>query len=288
MLRDRRFVGALTTGALAAAIALAYGVTTDLVRVPTSAGLPYGEALVFATLLVVPFVLGTAVAVLAVRHRVSLPLVSVVVFAALPATLEWHGGQVLVAVLIAGPLVVVTALVESLVRLRLERFRAPPSLATLRALSVGVMAATVYFGVFAFRAVLPLWRLDTGAPPTLPPAVDLALTLWYVFGVALVLVGLPVALNRRFGLVSPLVGLVAYLLVDLAFVQPAVAAGAELVVVLLLAVWPTLSAILAGVGLLEWWLRARRGEYDEPEGGDGDGETGRGFSVEGGLFGDRV
>jgi hypothetical protein len=49
-------------------------------------------------------------------------------------------------------------------------------------------------------------------------------------GVDIVLVGLPVALNRRFGLVAPLFGLAAYLLVELAFVQPLVAEGAELVV----------------------------------------------------------
>lgn len=288
MFRERTGPLALIVGIAAAAVALGYGAATDLVRVPASSGVPYAEIVVGATLFVVPFALGAVGTVLALRHRVVTPLGLVAVFAAVPAVFGWHADQVLVGVLVVGPMVVVGGLLETLVRLRFGRFRAPPSAATLRALSVGVMAATVYFGVFAFRAVLPLWRIDTGAPPTVAPTADLALMLWYVFGVALVLVGLPVALNRRWGLLAPLVGLLAYLLVDLAFVQPAVAAGAELVVVLLLAVWPTLAAVLASIGVLEWWFRARRGEYDEPEDGDGDGEAEAGLSVEGGLFGDRV
>ncbi|QLD89891.1 hypothetical protein HWV07_12985 [Natronomonas salina] len=287
-------LGSLAVGALAAIVTLAYGVATDLVRLPATPGVPFGEVLVAATLAVVPFAVGAGAAALALRHRVVLPLVTATVFAVLPALLGWHADQVLVGVLVAGPFVVVVALGETLARAWLGRLRNPPTEAGYRALSVGVMAALLYFGVFALRAALPLWRLDTGAPATLPPAADLALTLWYVLGASLVLVGLPVALHRRFDLLAPLVGLVAYLLVDLAYLQPLVAEGAELVVVLLVGVWPLLAAAFTGVGAVEWWLRDRRGEYDEPEddgdeGGEGgDSGEGGGLSLEGGLFGDRV
>jgi hypothetical protein len=285
MFRDRSGPLALLVGVAAAVVALGYEVGTDLVRVPASSGVPYAEMLVSASVLIVPFALGAAGTVLAVRHRVVVPLGSVAVFAAAPAVFGWHAEQVLVGVLVVGPLVVVGGLFEALVRLRLGRFLKPPSGATLRALSVGMMAAVVYFGVFAFRAVLPLWRIDTGGPATVGSTADLGLLLWYVFGVAAVLVGPPVALNRRWGLVAPLGGLLAYLLVDLAFLQPAVAEGAELVVLLLLGVWPSLAGFLAAVGLLEWWLRTNRGQYDESE---DDEKGGGGLSVEGGLFGDRI
>jgi hypothetical protein len=208
----------------------------------------------------------------------------VAVFAALPALLGWSADQVLVGVLVAGPFVV-AGLADLLVRARLGQLPDPPSAAGYRALALGVAAATLYFGLFAVRAALPLWRIDAGAPPMFPPGVDLALTLWYVFGVALVLVGVPVASNRRYGLVSPLVGLVAYLLVEFAFLQPLVAEGAELVVVLLVAVWPLLASLFAAAGAVEWWYRARRGDYDEPE---DEGDEGGGLTLEGGLFGDRV
>ena len=287
MLRDRTVLGSLAVGAAAAAVALGYGAATDLVRVPEAPGVPFAAALVVAALVVVPLAVGTGAAYLAARYRVVSPLVLVAVFAALPAVLGWSADQVLVGVLVVGPLVVVAGLGDALVRARLGELQDPPSEAGYRALSLGVTAAVLYAGAFALRAALPLWRLDTGAPRTLPPAVDLALLLWYVFGVALVLVGLPVALNRRYGLLAPLVGLVAYLLVELAYVQPLVAEGAELVVVLLVAVWPLLAALLAGAGAVEWWVRRRRGEYDEPEEGDEGGEGG-GLTLEGGLLGDRV
>lgn len=281
-------LGGLVAGALAALVTLGYGVATDLVGVPATPGVPFGEVLVAATLAVVPFATAGAAAALALRHRVVVPIATAAVFAVLPALLGWHADQVLVGVLVAGPFVVVVALGETLARARLGRLRNPPTEAGYRALSVGVMAAVLYFGVFTVRAALPLWRVDTGAPATLPPAADLALTLWYVLGASLVLVGPPVALNRRFDLLAPLVGLVAYLLVDLAYLQPLVAEGSELVVVLLLAVWPLLSAAFASVGAVEWWVRDRRGEYDEPEDEGGDGGDGGGLTLEGGLFGDRV
>ena len=285
MLRDGDVRASLAVGLLAAAVAGGYGVATDLIRPPGAPGVLPGILLLYAALLVVPFGLGAGAALLALRHRVVLPLVVVAGFAAVPAVLGWHSGLLVVGVLVAGPLVVVVALAETLVRAGLGRLAEPPSPRGLRALSVGAMAAVLYFGVFALRAVLPLWRIDTGVPPLVPPAVDLALTLWYVLGASLVLVGLPVALNRRVGLLAPVVGLLAYLLVDFAFVQPAVAAGTELVVALLLGVWPTLAVLLAAVGAVEWWLRRRRGDDEEWDGDDG--EDG-GLSVESGLFGDRV
>lgn len=287
MLRKRTLVGSLSTGILAAVVGLAYGLATDLVSVPATPGVPFGEVLVFATLVVAPFAVAAGAAALALRHRVVLPLATAAVFAALPALLDWHADQVLVGVLVAGPLAVVVALAETLGRAWLGRLRNPPTDAGYRALSLGVMAALLYFGAFTIRAALPLWRIDTSAPQTLPPTVDLALTLWYVLGASLVLVGVPVALHRRFDLLAPLVGLVAYLLVDLAFLQPLVAEGSELVVVLLVAVWPTLSVILAGVGAVEWWIRDRRGDYVESD-DDGDEGGEGGLTLEGGLFGDRV
>lgn len=282
---DRTLPATLGAGVLAAVLAVGYGLATGLVRPPGAEGVPFGALLVGATLVVVPFAVGAGVAYLAARHRVVSPLSLGAVAVAAPAVAGPTGDEVLVGVLVVGPLLAVAAVAEALARARLGRLRNPPGEAGYRALSVGVMAAVVYFGVFAVRAVLPLWRLETGTPEAFPPAVRLAVLLWYVLGVSLVLVGLPVALNRRFGLLAPLAGLLAYLLADLAFLQPLVAEGAELVVVLLLAVWPLLSAAFAGVGALEWWLRARRGDYEGgDEGDDGDDE----LTVEGGLFGDRV
>lgn len=285
MRRDGHLRASLAVGLLAAAVAGGYGVATDVIRLPVGPGFLPGTLLLYAALLAVPFALGAAAAFLALRHRVTLPLVVLAGFASLPAVLGWHSGLLVVGVLVAAPLVAVVALTETLVRARVGRLANPPSERGYRALSVGVMAALVYAGVFAVRAVVPLWRIDTGVPSRVPPTVDLAGTLLYVLGASLLLVGVPVALNRRFGLLAPGVGLVAYLLVDFAFVQPAVATGNELVVALLLGGWPTLSVLLAAVGAVEWWLRRRRGDY-EPDEGEGGGDDG--LTVEGGLFGDRV
>ena len=294
MLRDRAVSGSLLVGFVAAVVALGYGLGTPLVRspLPPSPGGPFGfgDALVDLAVLVVPFALGTGAGLLAIRHRVVAPLALVGVFAVVPAALGWGADQLLVGVLAVGPLVGAVAAVETLVRARTRRLRKPPTPAAYEAISIGVMAALVYTGVFSIRAAVPLWRDGAVVSATLAPAVDLALVLWYTIGVALVLVGLPVALNRRYGLLAPLIGLVAYLLVDLAFVQPAVAGGAELIVVLLVGVWPLLAALLAGVGVVEWWIRARRGEYDDEDEDDNGGEGGerRQLTVEGGLFGDRI
>lgn len=294
MLRDRAVSGSLLIGVVAAVVALGYGFGTPLVRspLPPSSGGPlgFGDALVDLAVLVVPFALGTGVALLAFRHRVVAPLALVGVFAVVPGVLGWHADQLLVGVLAVGPLVGAAAAVETLVRARTRRLLNPPSQAAYEAISIGVMAALVYTGVFSIRAAVPLWRDGAVVSATLAPAVDLALVLWYTIGVALVLVGLPVALNRRYGLLAPLVGLVAYLLVDLAFVQPAIASGTELVVVLFVGIWPLLATALAGVGAVEWWIRARRGEYDDEDGDDSGGEGGerRQLTVEGGLFGDRI
>ncbi|QLD86026.1 hypothetical protein HWV23_09895 [Natronomonas halophila] len=292
MNRDKAALAGVGLGLLASALALAYAFVVDLIGLPPTPGVPYGTILAVAAVAVVPFAVAGGSAYVAARHGVFAPLVLVAVLALAPAVLGWTGDELLVGLFVVGPFVVVAGLADALVRARVDRLKNPPSEAGYRALSVGVMAAIVYFGVFTLRAVLPLWRIDTGAPQTLPPSVDLLLMLWYVFGIALVLVGLPVALNRRFGLVAPLFGLAAYLLVDLAYLQPLVAEGAELVVVLLLAVWPLLASVLGGVGAIEWWVRKRRGEYEQPdeeggEGGDG-GDGGGRFTVEGGLFGDRV
>lgn len=284
--RDRALVVGAGVGALASALALAYAFVFDLIGIPPTPGIPYGSILVGAAVVVVPFTIAGGSAYVAAHHRVFAPLLLVGLFAVLPGVLGWGGGQLLVGIFVVGPLVVVAGLADGLARARFGRLQNPPSEAGYRALSVGVMAAIIYFGVVTFRAILPLWRIDTGAPQMLPPSVDLLLMLWYVFGISLVLVGLPVALNRRFGLVAPLFGLAAYLLVELAFIQPLVAEGAELVVSLLVVVWPLLAALLTGVGVVEWWVRKRRGEYEEIEGEDG-GEGGK-FTVEGGLFGDRV
>ncbi|MEF8808558.1 hypothetical protein [Natronomonas sp.] len=286
--RDRALLVGGGVGVLAAALALAYAFVLDLVGVPPTPGVAYGSILVAAAVAVVPFAVGGGTAYLAARHGVAAPLLLVGVFAVLPGALGWHGGELLVGIFVMGPFVVVASLAELLVRARFGRLWNPPSEAAFRALSVGVMAAVVYFGVFMLRAVLPLWRIETGAPSALPESVDLLLTLWYVLGIALVLVGVPVALNRRFGLVAPLFGLAAYLLVDLAYLQPLVADGSELVVSLLVVVLPLLAAVLAGAGAVEWWIRARRGDYDEVDEEGGEGGEGGGFTLEGGLFGDRV
>jgi hypothetical protein len=288
MLRDRPLRASLAGGLLAAVVAGGYGVATDVIRLPVGPGFLPGTLLLYAALVAVPFALGAGAVFLGLRHRVVLPLVALVGFAAIPAALGWHGGLLVVGVLVAAPLVAVVALAETLVRARLGRLANPPSERGYRALSVGVGAAAVYTGVFAVRAALPLWRIDTGVPSRVPPPVDLAGTLLYVLGASLLFVGVPVALNRRFGLLAPGVGLVAYLLVDFAFVQPAVAAGSGLVVALLLGGWPTLSVLLTAAGAVEWWLRKRRGDYEsDDEEDDGNGDD-RGLTVEGGLFGDRV
>ena len=291
MRRDRAGRASLVAGVVGAAIGVGFGVATGIIPDSTASGLPGVALVLLAALLAVPFALAAGAAYLALTHRVVLPLVAVVGFSAgaivaVPAVRGLHAGEVLIGVLVVGPLMVVLALLEALGRARRDRLAAPPSPATWRAVSVGVVAALVYSGVFAVRAVIPLGRIDTGVPSRLSPALDLALTLWYVLGAALVLVGVPVALNRRYGLVGPAVGLLAFLAVDLAFVQPAVAEGTELVVALLLGVWPTLSVFLAAVGGVEFWLRRRRGEYDREEGDDE--EAAESPTVEDGLFGDRV
>ncbi len=291
MRRDRAVRVSLVVGLVGAVVGAGYGVATGAIPDSTGAGIPGVSLFLAVALLSVPFAIAAGTALLALRHRVLSPMVAVAAFlvaavAVVPALQGWHSGQVVVGGLVLGPILAVVALAETLVRARLGRLAAPPSPDAWRALSVGVMAALVYLGVFAVRAVLPLWRIDTGAPSRVPPALDLAVTLVYVLGAALVLVGLPVALNRRYGLLAPGVGMLGFLAVDLAFVQPAVAGGSELVVALLLGVWPTLAVLLAAVGALEWWLRARRGEYDENEGEEGGGDGGP--TVEAGLFGDRV
>ena len=290
MRRDRAGRASLVAGTVGAAIGIGFGVVTGIIPDSAAPGLPGVALVLLAALLSVPFALTAGTAYLALTHRVVLPLVAVVGFSAgavvaVPAVRGLHTGEVLIGALVVGPLVVVLALIEALGRARRDRLAAPPSPATWRAVSVGVVAAILYSAVFAVRAVIPLWRLDTGVHSRLSPALDLALTLWYVLGAALVLVGVPVALNRRYGLVAPAVGLVAFLAVDLAFVQPAVAEGSDLVVALLLGVWPTVAVGLAAVGAVEWWFRARRGDYDDQDGDGGDDE---GLTVEGGLFGDRV
>ena len=290
MRRDRAGRVSLVAGVVGAAIGIGFGIATGIIPDSAAPGLPGVSLVLLAALLSVPFALTAGTAYLALTHRVVLPLVAVVGFSAgavvaVPAVRGLHTGEVLIGALVVGPLVVVLALIEALGRARRDRLAAPPSPATWRAVSVGVVAAILYSAVFAVRAVIPLWRLDTGVHSRLSPALDLALTLWYVLGAALVLVGVPVALNRRYGLVAPAVGLVAFLAVDLAFVQPAVAEGSDLVVALLLGVWPTVAVGLAAVGAVEWWFRARRGDYDDQDGDGGDDE---GLTVEGGLFGDRV
>jgi hypothetical protein len=289
MNRDKAALAGVGVGVLASALALAYAFVVNLIGLPPTPGVPYGTILAAVAVAVVPFAVAGGSAYVAARHGIAAPIVLIAIFALAPVALGWTGDELLVGLFVVGPFVVVAGLADALLRARVGRLKNPLSEAGYRALSVGVMAAIIYFGVFTLRAVLPLWRIDTGAPRTLPPSVDLLLMLWYVFGVALVLVGLPVALNRRFGLVGPLFGLAAYLLIDLAYLQPLVAEGAELVVVLLLAVWPLLASLLAGVGVAEWWVRKRRGEYEQAdeEGGDG-GDGGGRFTVEGGLFGDRV
>jgi hypothetical protein len=291
MRRQRAVRIGLAMGLVSALAGLGFGVVTGVVPDSTTAGVPGVAVLLALSLLSVSVSLAAGSAYLALRHRVLVPLFAVVGFAVGAIALErtvrgLQSGEALVSVLIVGPLLVVLALLEALGRARLGRLAAPPSRATWRALSVGVMAALLYTGVVAIRVLVPLQRVDTGMPSG-TPGLEVAVTLWYVFGTALVLVGLPVALNRRYGLVGPAVGLVAVLAVDLAFVQPAVAAGTEPVVALLLAVWPIVAAGLAAVGGLEWWLRARRGEYDRPDDGSGGADDGR-VTVEGGLFGDRA
>jgi hypothetical protein len=289
MLRDRALVGSLAVGVVASLVGAGYWLTVPAVRPPDASAVPFVGPLAGAAAVVVPFAVGAGAAALAARYRIASPLSLVAVFAALPAVLGWNAEQSLVGVFLVGPLVVVAGIGDALVRVRFRQPELPLSEADLRALSVGIMAAVLYTGVFTYRVLLPLWRLGAGSPPTLPAGVDTVLASWYVFGVALVLVGAPVALNRRYGLLGPLVGLVAYLLADLAFVQPLVAEGAEPVVGLLVVVWPLLAALLAALGAVEWWVRARRGEYEQGgEDGDGGDPPERDLSVEEGLFGDRV
>jgi hypothetical protein len=291
MKRRRAVRFGLLGGLLGGVLGVGFGFVTGVIPDSAAGGVPSVAILLVVALLSVPFALAAGSTYLALRHRVLGPLVGV---GGVAVGLSWgattvtglQSGEALVTGLLVGPLIVVLGLLEALVRVRLARLAAPPSAATWRAVSVGVMAALLYAGVFVVRAVIPMFRIDTGVPSPRTARIEPALTVWYVLGAALVLVGLPVALNRRYGLVAPAAGLVGFLAIDLAFVQPAVANGSELVVALLLGVWPIVAIGLAAVGALEWWLRARRGAYDDgaadDDGGDG------GVTVEGGLFGDRV
>jgi len=298
MRRQRALRVSLAVGLAGAVVGAGYGVATGAIPDSTGAGVPGVALFLAAAMLTVPFSLAATAAYLALRHRVLVPLVAVVGFlvaavVVVPTLPGWHSGQVVVGVLVLGPMVAVLALLEVLGRATVGRLAAPPSRVGWQALSVGVMAALGYLGVFALRAALPLWRIDTGVPSRLPPTLDMAVLLWYVLGSALLLVGLPVALNRRFGLLAPGVGLLSFLAVDLAFVQPAVATGNALVVALLVGIWPTLAVTFVGCGVLEWWLRLRRG--GSGRNGPGPGEDGPeadtedgGVTVESGVFGDRV
>lgn len=288
MPRDRTLAGSVATGALALVVAVGYRLGTDLVRPPEGTGVPYADVLAVTTLVVVPFAIATGATILALRYRVVSPLALVGAFAALPGLLGWDTDQLVVGLLVVGPFVVFAGLVDIVTRARMGRLDDPPAEADFRALSLGAMAAVLYLGVFVVRVVLPVWYATGSAPAGVPASVDPALVLWYVLGASMILVGVPVALNRRFGLVTPLLGLVAYLLVDLAYLQPAMAGGAALAGVVLLIVWPLLAALLAGVGAVEWWVRDRRGEFDEADDGQGGQRGEGGLSVEEGLFGDRV
>jgi hypothetical protein len=289
--RRRAVRVSLGLGLVGAGLGVGFGVVTGVIPDSGAEGVLDAAVLLVVALSSVPFALAAGSSYLALRHRVLVPLVAVVAAA---GGLGWgaanvtglQSGEALVVVLLVGPPIVVVGLLEALARARLGRLAAPPTAATWQAVSIGVMAALLYAGVFALRAVIPLSRIDTGVPSPPNPTLQLALTLWYVMGAALVLVGVPVALNRRYGLVAPAAGLLGFLAVDLAFVQPAVAGGSELVVALVLGGWPVVAVGLAAVGALEWWLRARRGEYDEEGPADDGGDEA--LTVEGGPFGDRV
>jgi len=289
--RRRAVRGSLGLGLVGAGLGVGFGVLTGVIPDSGTESVLDAAVLLVVALSSVPFALAAGSSYLALRHRVMVPLVAVVAAA---GGLGWgaanvtglQSGEALVVVLLVWPPTVVVGLLETLMRARMGRLAVPPTPATWQAVSVGVVAALLYAGVFAVRAVIPLSRIDTGVPSPSNPTLQLALTLWYVLGAALVLVGVPVALNRRYGLVAPAAGLLGFLAVDLAFVQPAVAGGSELVVALVLGGWPVVAVGLAAVGALEWWLRTRRGEYDEDgPADDGGDEAG---AVEGGLFGDRV
>lgn len=286
MQRDRSRLVSLVVGVLAAVAGFGYLLTVHPIGVPEPAGVPAPQFIVGASFLVVPFALAAGAAYLALNHRVVLPVL-IAGFAAIAAILDWGADGVLFAAVAAGQLAVVVAFAELLVRNRVGELANPPSADAYRAISIGAMGAVLYFGAFTIRAVLPLWRSDAAVLGSLTETTGLVFLLLFVLGSALVLVAPPIALNRGLGVQVPIVGLVAYLLVDLAFVQPAIASGTQLLHLQFLAIWPMLAVLLTGVGLLEWWLRTRGGEYDEPDEADEAGE-GEGLSVEGGLFGDRV
>lgn len=284
MNRDRSRIVSLVVGAIAGVAGFGYLLTVHPIGVPEPAGVPFPQIIVGVSFLLVPFALAAGAAYLALNHRVVLPIL-VVGLAAIAAILDLGADGVLFAAVAAGHLAVVVAFVELLARNRVGELANPPSADAYRAISIGAMAGVIYFGAFTIRAVLPLWRSDAAVVEGFSGPVDLAFLLAFVLGSALVLVGPPVALNRAVGVQLPVVLLGAYLLADLAFVQPAIAGGTELLHLQFLAIWPLLAVLFAGIGLLEWWYRERRGEYDEPE---EEGKGDEGLSVEGGLFGDRV
>lgn len=286
MQRDRTRIASLVIGLLAAVAGFGYLLTVHPIGVPEPDGVPAPQFIVGVSFLVVPFALAAGAAYLALNHRVVLPVL-IAGLAAIAAILDWGADGVLFAAVAAGQLAVVVAFVELLVRNRAGELANPPSAAAYRAISIGAMGAVLYFGAFTIRAVLPLWRSDAAVLGALSETAGLVFLLVFVLGSALVLVAPPIALNRGLGVQAPVVALVAYLLVDLAFVQPAIASGTQLLHLQFLAIWPMLAVLLTGVGLLEWWVRDRRGEYDEPKETDEGGDE-EGLSVEGGLFGDKV
>lgn len=286
MSRDPPLRASLGIGLLAAVAGLGYLLTVHPIGVPEPPGVPAPQLVVATSFLVVPFALAAGAAYLALAHRVVLPI-PVLGLAAIAAILDWGPDMVLFALVAAAQVALVLALAELLARDRAGELANPPSAGIYRAISLGAMAAVLYFGAFTVRAVLPLWRSDASTIEGLSGPGGLAFLLAYVLGSALLLVGPAVALNRGLGVQAPVVGLVAYLLVDFAFVQPAIADGTTLLHLLFLAIWPLVAVLLAGVGVLEWWLRDRRGEYDRS--GEGGAESGEGGpTVESGLFGDRV
>ncbi|MGM0604746.1 MAG: hypothetical protein ACQETB_03640 [Halobacteriota archaeon] len=120
-------------------------------------------------------------------------------------------------------------------------------------LTVGTLCSVVYTGFFTVFTLGP-----TAIDPTpwlfQPSPTAIALAVWFVFGLHLAVIAIPIALalSRRL-LVPGLLGLCA-VLVDLRFVQPLVGSG-DFAVLLYVLLGPIVAGVVLASGLLERRIR---------------------------------
>lgn len=124
-----------------------------------------------------------------------------------------------------------------------DRWRSDAALsASDRATVLGVAVGTVYTALVVGLAAIPAWTRQAGAPG--PGAVEIALTVAFLFGAHCLLLGGTVAVFARYSVVSPLVPAAAWVLVGVDALRGP--AAGEVAVVAYIVAWPVI-VVLAGL-----------------------------------------